>query len=251
MNRARRRLAGLLCAVLWGATATVAAADWLVTGDGARVETRGPWEVKGRQVVFRLPNGTLSSLRLAEVDLEASASATAEAQKPPPEPEPPEPENRPPPILVVTNEDIRSGAAPAPAAGAGGESGAGGAASESAAPGRPAAASSDDGRDVEIQLLTWKAQLSDTVGGLEIVGTLRNVGTDPAAKVEVGVTIPDENGETLFETTAFVRSAGLAPGRHTNFRALLPNIYQLAADPVFDVRAVFFTGGEAPQAGNR
>lgn len=251
MSRARRRFSGLLCGVLWGATATAAAADLLVTHEGATVETRGAWEVKGRQVVFTLPNGTLSSLRLDEVDLEASASATAEARKPPAEPAPPEPVKRPPPVMVLTNADVRSGAAPPPPGGAGGEE------AESAAPGsepdapEPADASGDGGRDVEIQLLTWKAQPSDTVAGLEIVGTLRNVGTDPAAKVEVGVTIPGENGETLFETTAFIRSTGLAPGRHTNFRALLPNIYQLAVDPVFDVRAVFLVGGEETPAGNR
>jgi len=257
MSGARGRLAVLACGLLWGAVAAVAAADWLVTREGARVETRGAWEVKGRQVVFTLPNGTLSSLRLDEVDLEASASATAEARKPLPEPMTAEPEKRAP-ILVLTNKDIRPGSGrpgsgrPEPADGTAAEaSGSGQAGSEPGGSGDLAGAASGAGGDVEIQLLTWKAQPSDTVGGLEIVGTVRNVGTDPAAKVEVGVTIPDENGETLFETTAFVRSAGLAPGRHTNFRALLPNIYQLAADPVFDIRAVFLVEGEKPAAENR
>lgn len=40
--------------------------------DGAVIETLGPWEVRGQVVVFRLPDGTLSSMRLRDVDIEAS-----------------------------------------------------------------------------------------------------------------------------------------------------------------------------------
>ncbi len=47
-----------------------AAADWLVTKDGARIETEGPWKTKGAMVVFTSAKGTLSSLRLDEIDLE-------------------------------------------------------------------------------------------------------------------------------------------------------------------------------------
>ncbi len=59
--------------------APAVAADWLVTQEGARVETKGPWKVKGRTVVFTSSKGRLSSMRLAEVDLDASAAATEEA----------------------------------------------------------------------------------------------------------------------------------------------------------------------------
>lgn len=59
--------------------APAVAADWLVTQEGARVETKGPWKVKGRIVVFTSSKGRLSSMRLAEVDLAASAAATEEA----------------------------------------------------------------------------------------------------------------------------------------------------------------------------
>ena len=86
---------------------TLATADWLVTEDGARVETEGPWRVEGRRVIFELPNGTLSALRLDEVDLDASAEATARAKAPPPTPADvaasrPLPE----PVLVLTDKDI-------------------------------------------------------------------------------------------------------------------------------------------------
>jgi len=58
-----------------------ARADWLVTREGGRVETKGPWQVKGKLVVFtRAADSGLASLRASEVDLEASAKATADAK---------------------------------------------------------------------------------------------------------------------------------------------------------------------------
>ena len=56
-----------------GLGAPAADADRLVTRDGAVIETRGPWRVEGRLVIFRLPDGTLSSIRLVDADLEGSA----------------------------------------------------------------------------------------------------------------------------------------------------------------------------------
>ncbi len=72
MNHHKIVALALLLAFL---SAPVASADVLVTKEGARVETQGPWEVRGRQVIFTTPKGVLSSMRLAEVDLEASARA--------------------------------------------------------------------------------------------------------------------------------------------------------------------------------
>ena len=57
---------------------SAASADWLVTTDGATVETRGGWEVRGRMVIFTSPTGVLSSLPLSSVDLEASEVHTQE-----------------------------------------------------------------------------------------------------------------------------------------------------------------------------
>ncbi len=93
------------------AFAPAAAADWLVTADGDRVETVGPWEVKGRQVVFRDAAGKLASLRLTEVDLEASRAATAEASR---EPEPEtvaEPEPKKEVVLTLTDDNLSRGGA--------------------------------------------------------------------------------------------------------------------------------------------
>ncbi|MDA8018044.1 MAG: hypothetical protein MPN21_11410 [Thermoanaerobaculia bacterium] len=84
-----------------------ATADWLVMEDGSRLETRGPWSVDGRRVIFTQANGTLSALRTREVDLTASEALTeareraAEAARA----EPPA-EARPEPRWVFTNRDI-------------------------------------------------------------------------------------------------------------------------------------------------
>ena len=87
--------------------AAPAAAEWLVTDDGARIETRGPWKVVGSSVVFTQTNGTLASLRAARVDLEASTSESSAGNSPAPTPtlvaaaaEPPRP------VMVLTDYDV-------------------------------------------------------------------------------------------------------------------------------------------------
>lgn len=52
-------------------------ADWLVLRSGQRIEIKGAWEVRGRQVVFTSRTGVLQALPLADVDVEASKKATA------------------------------------------------------------------------------------------------------------------------------------------------------------------------------
>lgn len=65
-----------ICALLFLVAAT-AQADWLVLQNGERLETRGTWTVKGKQIVYTAPDKSLRSLRLSEVDLEASHRASA------------------------------------------------------------------------------------------------------------------------------------------------------------------------------
>ncbi len=79
-------------------------ADVLVLRDGTQLETVGPWEVKGRQIVFKTAAGTLSALRLAEVDLPGSEKATAEALAP--KKEEAKPEVKKQPVLVLTDKDV-------------------------------------------------------------------------------------------------------------------------------------------------
>lgn len=237
----RTRMAGVLAAAaaLW--LAAPAAGDWLVTRDGARVETRGPWKVQGRQVIFTRPNGTLSALRLEEVDLEASDRATADSRAPKSPPPAEAPARQP--VLVLTNDDIPTRVdSPEPPSAVDPEApaGDGGTAPEAAADAPP-----EVGEMVE--LISWNAEPSSEVDGLEIVGVVRNRGEGIAANVTVAVTVVDEDGAPLLETNAFLRSTGIGPGQSTTFRALLPGIVRLIADPVFDVRSLEVSG-TAPAA---
>ncbi len=99
----------LCCLAACWLAASDAHADWLVTRAGERIETQGSWQVKGRMVVFTPPNGSLSSLRLSEVDLDASASATEEAAAAAARPAPPEPAPAGRPARVITNDDVGEG----------------------------------------------------------------------------------------------------------------------------------------------
>ncbi|MCP3964660.1 MAG: hypothetical protein GY719_43085 [bacterium] len=109
MNEQTRSRTALLCwLVLAAFAATTARADWLVTRAGERVETVGGWELRGRMVVFERPGGTLASLRLSEVDLDASEAATEKAKIPTPS-RPVEAAPRPKATRVITTEDVGEG----------------------------------------------------------------------------------------------------------------------------------------------
>jgi len=55
-------------------------ADWLVYRDGTRLETVGEWKIDGKHVVFSLPNGMLSTVKLEELNLDASRKLTRSQQ---------------------------------------------------------------------------------------------------------------------------------------------------------------------------
>lgn len=218
----------LLAATLALATlgASPAVADWLVTRDGARIETKGPWEVKGAQVIFTLPNGTLSLMRKSEVDLEASAAATADSRRPAPSSAGKGTVRRQS-VLVLTNKDIRQ-------AGDAGDEQLSEEPTEEEASAAPADAPPAASRR-GVEMVSWTSRDSSSVDGLEIVGTIKNTGSDIAANVGVKVTVIDQDGAPLLDTSAFLRSTGLAPGKSTTFRALLPGVFSLFREPQFEI----------------
>ena len=55
------------------------AADWLAFKDGTTTETKGPWKIQGRRVVFTSMSGTLTAARLDEIDLPASEQLSKNA----------------------------------------------------------------------------------------------------------------------------------------------------------------------------
>ena len=63
------------------APAAPARADWLVYVGGGVQKTEGAWEVRGGQVLFHSPNGTLLAIRLENVDLPASEFLTWQLQE--------------------------------------------------------------------------------------------------------------------------------------------------------------------------
>ena len=209
--------------VLGVAIASPLAADWLVTQDGARIETKGPWKVKRNQVIFTLPNGTLSALRKSEVDLDASAVATANAKQAPAEAARAAAEEKPErrsSVAVFNNKNIGR-AAESPS-------------EERRAPAQKKAKAKSDS---PVVLVSWDQRDSSDGEGLEIIGSVRNEGSSLAANIRVQVTVLDNTGAEIFETTAFMRSTGLMPGRSTTFRALLPGIFTLFTDPRIEVEA--------------
>ncbi len=99
----------LCCFAVIGMLAVASHADWLVTQDGERIETKGGWQVKGRMVVFTRPEGTLSSLRLSEVDLDASREATIRAAEAASRPAASAPALPRRPARVITTDDVGAG----------------------------------------------------------------------------------------------------------------------------------------------
>jgi len=55
------------------------AAEWLVTKSGTAIGTEGPWEVKGRSLVFTALGGTLQSVHVDEIDLSMSEQLSENA----------------------------------------------------------------------------------------------------------------------------------------------------------------------------
>lgn len=211
-----------------------ARADWLVTRDGARVETKGAWQVKGKQVVFTQPNGHLSALRLSEVDLDQSAKATAEAINPPAsQPAAPEPPKKKP-VLVLTDKDVGHNdqardTAPKDAG------------DKDAAADKPAETGA-------VLVDTWE-KVDKPDNGVEIFGVLKNTSKDTATDIAVSVKIFDEAGGLLATVDATVSSSVLPPGGNTNFRASFPGVLHFTTAR-FQVsnRALMSSPAEKPAA---
>lgn len=217
------------------ACAAPGAADWLVLRDGTRIETDGAWKVKSRQVVFTRAGGSLSALRLADVDLEASERATAESREPAAAAEASPAPARRRSVRVFTDEDIPP-AAPPDDAGTD-EPEADAADTDDEAP--EDAASSEPAEPVVLE--RWSSRESSDVDGLEIYGSVRNTGEGVAAALNVRVSVADEDGNSLIDTRAFLEHSSLAAGTSGTFRALLPGVYTLLADPTFEISSDGFT----------
>ena len=199
--------------------------------DGGRVETAGPWTVKGRLVTFKVADGTLSSLRLAEVDLAASAEATAAAIREEEKAAAPAATVKRPPALVLTDADI-----PKAAKADGDEDSAAGA---EAGQGEEAKAALESTGEQTVAVVSWEQQIDEQ--GALVTGVVRNGSESVATAVAITVRILDDAGGELGKASAAVDTTFLAPGETSAFRAFFSEVASLA-DAKFEVTSTRYVG---------
>lgn len=188
-----------------GAAVLPASADWLVTREGGRVETKGPWQVKGKLVVFtRAADSGLASLRLAEVDLDASTKATAEAKVKAEAPPPPEPPKKK--LAVLTDKDFKKPTPP-------GDDG-----------------KADDGKPVAsngpVSVTSWKRVDGDN--GVSVEGTLNNTTGSMIVNASVEVELYNEAGDKVGTSEALLTSTSVQPNGTVTFRANFPGVFSFS-----------------------
>ncbi len=91
-----------------------AGADWLVTKDGKKLETKGSWKVQDGKILFHDTKGRLMSMATGDIDMEASKAATLLARAPKAPTRGAVPSKAP--VLRITNADIPQAAEDSPAA---------------------------------------------------------------------------------------------------------------------------------------
>jgi hypothetical protein len=234
-----RPTAAALAAALLALAAVPAGADWLVTREGGRVETKGSWQTKGKLVVFTLPNGKLSSLRLSEVDLDASRRATAEAAAAA-EAAPAAPAEAPKQReakVVLTDASFKRTTPPAPPAAPGDE-----AKKDGEAP--------PDANKNKLAIASWERLVAPGNGSVVIAGEVRNDAPDQATGVTVTVLLYDETGKLLVSGDAVLTSTIIPAGQTASFRAEFPDVFTFAAAK-FDARGmmVLRKAGEPAKSG--
>lgn len=226
IGRTAKRLAAV--AAFAGAAFLVpATADWLVTRDGARIETLGPWKVESRLVVFKRPDGTYASMRLSEIDLEASEHLTlemAEAAQRPKQPEGPRKPRQP--VARLSEKDLppvgpRDRAKEPPA--------------EVQQPSTGSTEEEDGPQPLSIP--TWREVTTIDDPGLAFVGEIHNPTEHLAVGITVTVTLYDAEDEEIAATAATLTNDTVPPRKNGAFRASFPGIFHY-------VRAYFDVSGE-------
>ena len=226
-------MGGALAALAPG-VARPAGADWLVTREGARFETHGPWEVKDKLVVFTSPDGSLYSIQLTAVDLDASKKATAEKHKMVEEDIPQKPEKKKS-VRSITDKDVAH-----PGAGAAADDAAG------AAGAKPEDAKAADkgksdtlvnkGKSSPVVVGSWQKLDRDQKDGIELFGELKNESAEIASQVGLTVKLLDETGAVIATTEAILNANAIEPGSATNFRAIFQGVFTFASAK-FEIRS--------------
>jgi hypothetical protein len=185
--------------------------------------------VKGKLVIFHRSDDSLSSLRLADVDLEASAKATAGAQAKKEAPPAPQPAQKK--LAVLTDKDFRRPAAPPPT-----EPAAEDAKPEKDQPAKPPQV---------VTVTSWERFSQDN--GLLIKGSLQNNSDEIAAGVGVEVQLYDEAGSRLAAAHGVPGTASIPPRGMVEFRASFPGVFSFA-EARFETKGFRLNLSPAPEA---
>lgn len=215
----RRSILHLTLFALAAFATSHAAADWLVLESGERVETRGPWKIEGSRVLFTGSNGTLSSIRLSQVDVEASEAANRPAAaQPAPAASPAQPAR--PPALVLTDSNVaRARRVDAPAT---------------------SDAEASEASQRELRVASWQ-ETALGADGLTFDGTLQNPTEYFAVLVEVKATIFDAEGRELETATGKLPAASVGPHETQSFEVTFPGVFSYS-NVEFDVTYKFLKG---------
>jgi hypothetical protein len=204
-----------------------AAADWLVTHAGGRIETQGPWQVKGKLVVFTGTNGALASLRLADVDLAASQTATSEAKEAKDKAvtvaqEPPKPRERKKSVRSLTDADFSHKPAD------GGTAKPDGAAKDKDGADAKTPAPAKDNSESQVVVQTWSKENRSEGDGIDLYGTLQNNGKELATDIVLRVTLVNESKETVGTAEGVLAATSIPGGGSTSFRVPFAGVFAFA-----------------------
>ncbi len=233
----------VLAVLLAGATAAALHADWIVTHKGEKFEIRGAYQVKGKLVVFTLPDGTLSSMRASAVDFDASQQATDQASKDaaaPPATD--EGKAKRKSVIVLTDKDFQKTPAVADT---------------------PPAAAGKDAKDVKDVADTGKPVNRDAVeivgwdrvpaaeskaDGAEITGVLRNTSQNILTEVTVVASLYDDTGNIIAKIPATVDNQALPPNETSKFHLVAKGVFSFTTLK-FDTQWKGVKSKAAPAAG--
>ena len=205
--------------------ASGAAADWLVTSDGAKLEIDGPWSVDGKLVTFTLPNGTLGSMPLTALDLEASRAWTDKSAAAGTEPSTEEPVKKKA-VFVITDADV-------------------GHPRTDASPGDEAGASTEADQDQGLRVTGWREDVDLSRNSVRITGSLQNPTVNPATSIELDVMLYNDSGGLLETSRARLEQGFLNPGASIRFEAAFQDT--LSFDSVrFGIRSRGFMSNPPP-----
>jgi len=200
-------------------------ADWIVTRDGVSFEIDGDWQIEDDLVTFSLPSGTYSAMRLSSVDLDASTTLTEEKATTSKRTTPSEGKRKA--TIVITDADVYNPPMQALEAVEPDESRA-----EEAS-----RVDADTTPTTKLEVIDWQERVDASSASLEISGTVKNSGANPATTVSVRVALYDDEGTLLTRNTARLDRPVLLPGESTRFVAKVSDVLSFdSADFEIDSR---------------